>query len=120
MMDITLSGLPSNRVLAYLDDLVVLSGHFKEHLHSLEQVFQRLQSSGKSLKLTKCVFASDKVNFLGFELSKEGIKPQAQLTEAIDTYKCPETRKELKEFLGLTGFYRSSIHNFPEICQPLI
>ena len=119
MMDITLSGLPSDRVLAYMDDIVIFSGNFQEHLHNLEQVFQRLQSSGISLKLSKCVFACNKVNFLGFELSKGGIKPQARLTEAIDNYKRPETRKELKGFLGLAGFYRSFIQNFAEICQPL-
>ena len=115
MMNITLSGLPSDRVLAYMDDIVIFSGNFQEHLHNLEQVFQRLQSSGISLKLFKCVFACDKVDFLGFELSKGGIK---RLTEAINNYKRPETRKELKGFLGLTGFYRSFIHNFAEICQP--
>ena len=119
MMDITLSGLPSDRVLAYMDDIVIFSGNFQEHLQNLEQVFQRLQSSGISLKLSKCVFACNKVNFLGFELSKGGIKPQARLTEAIDNYKRPETRKELKGFLGLAGFYRSFIQNFAEICQPL-
>ena len=80
MMDITLSGLPSDRVLAYMDDIVIFSGNFQEHLHNLEQVFQRLQSSGISLKLPKCIFACEKVNFLGFELSKGGIKPQARLT----------------------------------------
>ena len=86
MIDITLAGLPSDRVLAYMDDIVIFSGNFQEHLHNLEQVFQRLQSSGISLKLSKCVFACDKVNFLGFELSKGGIKPQARLTEAIDNH----------------------------------
>ena len=119
MMDITLSGLPSDRVLAYMDDIVIFSGNFQEHLHNLEQVFQRLQSSGISLKLSKCIFACEKVNFLGFELSKGGIKPQARLTEAIDNYKRPENRKELKGFLGLAGFYRSFIQNFAEISQPL-
>ena len=64
MMDITLSGLPSDRVLAYMDDIVIFSGNFQEHLHNLEQVFQRLQSSGISLKLSKCAFACDKVDYL--------------------------------------------------------
>ena len=87
MMDITLSGLPTDRVLAYMDDVVIFSKTFEEHLTDIEHLFQRLRSSGVSLKLSKCVFASDKVDFLGFELSPEGIKPQARLTEAIHTYK---------------------------------
>jgi len=119
MIDITLSGLPLDCVLAYMDDIVVFSKDFQEHLLNLEQVFQRLKLSGISLKLSKCVFARKKVDFLGFELSNEGIKPQAHLTEAIDQYKRPGTRKELKGFLGLAGFYRSFIPNFAKICQPL-
>ena len=70
MIDITLAGLPSDRVLAYMDDIVVFSTNVQEHLLNLEQVLQRLQSSGISLKLSKCVFASKKVDFLGFFLKK--------------------------------------------------
>ena len=66
MLDITLAILPSDRVLAYMDDIAILSGNFQEHLHNLEQVFQRLQSSGMSLKFSECVVACEKVNFLGF------------------------------------------------------
>ena len=119
MMDITLSGLPTDRVLAYMDDVVIFSKTFEEHLTDIEHLFQRLRSSGVSLKLSKCVFASDKVDFLGFELSPEGIKPQARLTEAIHTYKQPSSKKELKAFLGLAGFYRAFIPNFAHISQPL-
>ena len=100
MMDITLSGLPTDRVLAYMNDVVICSKTFEEHLTNIEDLFQRLRSSGVSLKISKCVFASDKVDFLGFELSPEGIKLQARLTDAIHTYKQPSLKKELKTFLG--------------------
>ena len=119
MMDIALAGLPSDRILAYMDDIVIFSTTFDEHLKNLEQVFQRLSHSGISLKLSKCIFASEKVDFLGFELSQNGLTPQYRLTEAIDNFKRPETKKELKSFLGLAGFYRSFIPNFAEISHPL-
>lgn len=119
MIYIALAGLPSDRVLAYMDDIVIFSATFEEHLTNLEQVFQRLSHSGISLKLSKCIFASDKVDFLGFELSQNGLTPQYKLTEAIDNFKRPETKKELKSFLGLAGFYRSFITNFAQISQPL-
>ena len=77
---------------------------FEEHLTDIEQFFQRLQSSGISLKPSKCAFASDKVDILGFELSRHGIKPQNHSTEAIQTYQKSSTKKELKAFLGLAGF----------------
>ena len=119
MIDICLSGLPPNRILAYMDDIVVFSKTFSEHLKHLEQVFHRLQHSGISLKLSKCVFASEKVDFLGFELSTIGIRPQSRLTDAIRAFSWPSTRKELKSFLGLAGFYRAFIPNFADISKPL-
>ena len=119
MMDIALSSLPSDRVLVYMDDIVIFSTIFDDHLQNLEQVFQRLSHSGISLKLSKCIFASDKVDFLGFELSQQGLTPQSRLAEAIDGFKRPDTKRELKSFLGLAGFYKSFILNFAEISRPL-
>ena len=80
MMDITLAGLASDRILAYMDDVVIFSKTFAEHLVDIERIFHRLRSSGILLKLSKCLFASDKVDFLGFELSRQGIKPRSRLT----------------------------------------
>ena len=103
LMDITLSGLSSSRILAYMDDIVVFSRSFPEHLYDLTEIFQRLQTSNISLKLSKCLFASSKVDFLGYELSRNGIQPQARLTGAIRTYQRPSSKKELKGFLGFAG-----------------
>ena len=57
--------------------------------------------------------------FLGYELSAEGIKPQKRLTEAIRSFQCPESTKEVKWFLGLSGFYRNFIKDFSKISKPL-
>ena len=119
MIDIALSGLPSDRILAYMDDIVVFSTSFTDHIKSLQTIFQRLRSSSISLKLSKCTFASERVNFLGFDLSAAGIKPQSRLTEAINQYQRPTTRKQVKGFLGLAGFYRSFIPNFATVSRPL-
>ena len=119
MIDINLAGLPSDRILAYMDDIVICSKTFSEHLKNLEQEFQRLRLSGVSLKLSKCVFASHTVDFLGFELSQSGIRPQSHLTDAVLNFGQPTTRKELKGFLGLAGFYRAFVPNFAQISQPL-
>ena len=119
MMDMCLAGLPSDRTLAYMDDIVVFNSTFEQHIQDLATVFDRLRSAKVSLKASKCVFASEKVNFLGYELSFEGIQPQQRLTEAISNFPPPTTRKELKSFLGLAGFYRAFIRNFATITQPL-
>ena len=60
-----------------MDDIVIFSKSFEDHIDNLRQVFQCLRSSSISLKLSKCVFASDSVDFLGFELSAEGKGPNA-------------------------------------------
>eukprot|EP00794_Sanderia_malayensis_P000634 gene634-1302_t len=79
----------------------------------------RPSSSPWNAPLSKCVFASAQVDFLGFELSRQGIRPQSRLTDAIRSYQQPSTKKELKAFLGLTGFYRAFIPDFTRISQPL-
>ncbi len=71
------------------------------------------------MKASKCVFGSDKVEFLGFELSSEGIKPQKRLTDAIQSFAQPKCKKEVKSLLGLANFYRTFIENFSEISNPL-
>ena len=119
LIDIILSGLPSDRILAYMDDIVIFSRSFQEHLTDIEQIFNCLHDSGISLKLSKCVFASTKVDFLGFELSKEGIRPQTRLSDAIQSYPTPISRKQLKGCLGLAGFYCDFIPAFASISQPL-
>ena len=119
LIDIPLSRLPSDHILAYMDDIVVFSRSFQEHLTDIKQVFNRLRVSGISLKLSKCVFASTKVDFLGFELSKEGIRPQTHLTDAVHSYQTPSSRKQLKGFLGLAGLYHDFISTFASISQPL-
>ena len=119
MMDICLSGLPQDGILAYLDDIVVFSSSFEIHMNDLEDVFKRLRAANVSLKLSKCKFATDNVDFLGYNLSVEGIKPQEFLTESIFSFQKPTNKKEVKQFLGLSGFYRSFIRKFSEISQPL-
>ena len=81
-----------------MNGILVFRRNFQEHLLNLGQEFKRGRSSGISLNLSKCVFATEKVDFLGFELLNEGIKPQGRLTEAVDQFKCSGTRKELESF----------------------
>ena len=92
MIDICLAGLPADRVLTCMDDIVILSSTFVEHISSLESLFQRLRSAGVTLKSSKCIFSIEKVDILGYELSSEGIKPQKRLTEAIRSFQCPESK----------------------------
>ena len=119
MMDICLAGLPTDRVLAYMDDVVIFSPGLDEHLKDLDAVFSRLRQANISLKASKCMIAMQKVDFLGCELSNEGIRPQTRLTDAIKGFQPPKSKKELKSFIGLVGFYRHFIRDFADISHPL-
>ena len=104
MIDICLGGLRPNRILAYINDTALFNTSFEQHIEDLEAVFKCLRKSNIPLKASKCVIASDKVDFLGYELSACGIKPQKCLTEAITSFQQPEPKREMKRFLGLVGF----------------
>ena len=110
-----LSGLPSEHVLAYMDDLVIFTRDFETHCTVLQSVLRKLIEFKISVKKSKCMFAFGKIDFFGFNLSKDDIKPQAQLTESIRNFKGPEGKKELMRFLEMVNFYR----NCAEICKPL-
>ena len=96
LMDICLSDLPADHILAYMDDIAIYSKTSDEHLKDLEAVLLRLRSAGISLKASKCIFASQTVEFLGYELSADGIKPQKRLTSAIREFPRPSPKKDLK------------------------
>lgn len=119
MMDLCLSGLSSRRILAYMDDIVIFSRTFEEHIADVKTVFERLRAANISLKASKCIFGSSNVDFLGYELSSKGIKPQKRLTDAIRDFARPENRKEVRRFLGMAGFYRNFIRNFGDISHPM-
>ena len=119
MMDIILSGLPPDRVLAYLDDIVIFSKSFDEHKRVVDMVLDKLEAAGITLRPEKCVFGSNEVNYLGYYMNEEGIRPQKALVEAIQDFRRPETKKEVRRFLGTVGFYRDFIRNFAVISTPL-
>ena len=119
MMDLSLSGLSTLRILAYLDDIALFSSSLAEHKKQLRELLECLRRCNISLNLPKCAFAMQEVDFLGYSLSAEGIKPQKRLTEAIRTYPRPNNRKELKRFLGMSNYYRNFIPMFADIAAPL-
>ena len=119
MMDIVLSGLPPDRVMAYLDDIIIFSRSLEEHLRDVDKVLEKLELAGITLRPEKCIFGSNEVDYLGYHMNESGIRPQKQLVEAIQDFPCPTTKKEVRRFLGTAGFYRDFIRNFADISEPL-
>ena len=105
--------------LAYLDDVIVFSHTFQDHLLHLRQVFERLAESNLRLKVNKCHFAKKEVEYLGHRLSSKGISPDTSKIETIASYPTPKNPKALRSFLGLTGFYRRFIAGYAVKSSPL-
>ena len=118
-MATVLRDLNWKQVLIYVDDILVMSESFDQHLHHLQQVFDRLIGANLTLKPSKCQFAAKEVTYLGYVISKDGIKTDPSKTEVIQTYPTPKTQKQLRQAMGLFNFYRRFVKGFSQIAAPL-
>ena len=103
----------------YLDDIIISASTFKNHIHHLRLVFERMSTAGLKLKPTKCHFLQKEVTFLGHVVSADGIKTDPEKVKAPKTWPVPMNVKELQSFLGLGGYYRKFILGFSSIAEPL-
>ena len=118
-MSVTLAGLDHCAVV-YIDDILIFSQNEEEHVQHLDQVFAALGSERYHMRLPKCEFMKDEVEFLGHRLSKEGISTQADKVKAIREWTTPfHTRKQVKSFLGVAVWYRVFIPHFSSLAAPL-
>ena len=105
--------------LVYLDDILIFSKTFEEHLERLKMVLKRLREHGLKLKLEKCTFLRRRVTYLGHEVSGTGIAPDPQKIAVVQEWPIPQTVKELRTFLGFASYYRRFIESFAKIAAPL-
>lgn len=104
---------------AYLDDLVVYTSTWPEHVSVLSMVFQRLANASLTLNLAKCEFCKATVTYLGKQVGKGQVRPVEAKVVAIKEFPAPTTRRELRRFLGMAGYYRSFCKNFSSVAKPL-
>ena len=119
LMDRVLSGLHWETCLFYLDDIIVFSSTWEEHLAQLRQVFERLRHANLKLGAEKCAFAAKEVSYLGHWVTEEGLLPGSALLVAIREIPPPKTATEVRSFLGLAGYYWRYVKNFAAIAGPL-
>jgi hypothetical protein len=79
---------------------------------SLELVMQRLEENNMKINLSKCFFGNTEVNYLGFRLTPSGIKPGKDKLKAVENAKIPQTKEEIRSFVGLCNFFRNHIKDF--------
>lgn len=105
--------------LAYLDDILVPSVDLEQGFARLEDVLMLLRENGLTLKLSKCKFFDNTINYLGYEISAGGIRPNEQKILAVKDFPLPRNIHEVRQFLGLTGYFRRFIRGYGEIARPL-
>lgn len=103
----------------YIDDVIVHTNDWETHLVELTELFARMKKAGFTLRPSKCVLGSKNIEFLGHKLGAEGITPLSENIEKIKNALPPKTKKDVRSFLGLTGYYRNFINRYAEIAAPL-
>ena len=116
LMTHILRGLEWDICLVYIDDLIIFSKTFDDHLLHLEQVFKRLKEANVRLKPSKCFFAQTKVEYLGHVVSANGLSPNPTKSQAVKDFSVSKNTTGVKAFLGLCNYY---CRGFAQIASPL-
>ena len=106
-------------LLVYLDDIIIFSKTFEEHLEWLDRVLTRLAQHGLKIKPQKCTFLSDRVSYLGHVVSAEGVETDPEKVSAVKEWARPQSVKELRSFLGFCLYYLRFVKDFEKIAGPL-
>jgi len=116
-----LEGYRDDFVVPYLDDLLVYSASFEDHIKHLQLVLQRLRKHGIKIKASKCQLFKKEISYLGRLISEEGYTADPKNVEAVKSKikKPPESISELRSVLCLVGYFRRSVSNFSKIANPL-
>lgn len=118
-MNTTLAPLLRRCVVVFFDDILVYSNSFEEHVHNLRAVLQLLAQDQWQVKLSKCSFVKNQINYLGHVISKGSVATDPSKIQAVLNWSQPANVKELRSFLGLAGYYRKFVKFFAVLARPL-
>ena len=118
-MQVILGDLFYTKAPVYIDDIIIHSKTFEDHIRNIEEVFQKLRKAKLKLGPEKCHFGFKEIKFLGHIIGKDGIKTDPAKIEKVKNYSRPVNLTQLRGFLGLAKYYRKFIKDFAKIAKPL-
>ena len=113
LMDHVFRDIPA--LQAYIDDLLLHTSDIHKHFSNLRLVLNRLRQHGLKLNLPKCNFITPEVTYLGHTLTAKGVKPAMDHIKAVEKFPEPQSIKQIREFNGLTNYFRPHIKNFSRL-----
>ena len=119
LMDTVLSELPWHKVMVYLDDIIVYSETWQEHLATIDEVLRRPRAAGLKASPSKCAFAQTSKQYLGHVVTREGVLPDPDNIKAVLEYPTPTSLTHVRSFMGMVQYYSKYIHKLAEIAKPL-
>ena len=119
MMDNLLRHLKWTMCLCYLDDVIVFSETFEEHIQRLQLIMKCVQDAGLILNSKKCLFGATKIKVLGHVVSRGEVHPDPDKIEAVSRFPTPRSIRDIRSFLGLCSYYRRFIPQFCHQARPL-
>ena len=109
----------SDEISNFMDDLLIATETKERHIYCLRVLFQRLREVQLAARPTKCYLGFKKLSYLGHVIEEGKITPEESKVQKIQKAARPVTKKQVRSFLGLVGFYRSFIENFSTVALPL-